>query len=262
MVNHEFAASLDKLTFDIRLSDLSSPHYYSTDSGREYSTFIFILEGRIVISSGKRSVSARSGDLFCIPPYERCRAVWESDGRVRFYSLHLTEKAKNPTFGDFALAKLPEFSNDETLSRIEEIFYLTQGNETEKLRAIALFLILLCDLRPLLEICPRQKLSRPTLDALSVIESDLTAETNVPELAKRIHISQSRLYHLFRSELGQSPINYLNELRISRAAELLDTTDLPVSAIAEMVGFRTTAHFRGVFKSLIGVTASEYRKKS
>ena len=262
MVNTDYAASLDGFDFDIRLSDLAPPHYYSTDSGREYATVIYILEGRIEIQSGKKSVSARQGEIFCIPPFERCRAVWESENRIRFYSIHLTERTKNRVCGDFALAKLPEFSDETTLSRVEEIFYLTQGSETEKLRAIGLFLILWSDLRPLLEVVPRQKLSRPLTDALAIIESDIAADLRIEELARRVHISESRLYSLFRAELGQSPIRYRNGLRVSKAANLLDTTDLRIAEIAERVGFTTPAHFREVFREITGVTASEYREKS
>lgn len=259
MNNETYASSLDGFKLDIRLSDLS-PHIYSTDVGREFSTYIFVLDGWVNISSGNRAFTARKGDFFCIPPMTRCHAKWENnDERVKFYSIHLTE---NPAHGfgfDFELTKLPEFSNDETLSRLEEIYFLMQGSDTERLRAIGLFICFFCELRPLLMLSPRKKLSEPLICAVSILESSYAQDITVAELAARVHVSESHLHHLFKSELGQTPIAYRNELRISHASQLISNEKLSIGEIAEQVGFSTTAHFRKVFKNITGTTPHEHR---
>ncbi len=259
MDNSIYASSLDGFRLDMRLSNIA-PHIYSTDTGREFSTYIFVLDGEVEISSGNRGFKARKGDFFCIPPMTRCHAVWKNpNGNVRFYSIHLTENAAHGFGFDFELTKLPEFSCDETLSKMEEIYYLLQGSETERLRAIGLFICFWCELRPLLPISPRKKLSEPLICAISLIESSYAENLSVAELASRVHVSESHLHHLFRSELGQSPIAYRNEIRISHASQLLASTELTVAEIAEKVGFSTPTHFRSVFKSLTGTTPREQR---
>lgn len=262
MVNKIFAAAFQGFEFDIRLTD-AKPHFYSTESGQDYATFIFIMSGRIDISSGKRNVKAHTGEFFCIPPRMRCRGMWSCEGgaeNVQFYSLHLTEKPGHCFFGDFSLMKLPEFSNDDTLARIEEIFYSMQGSELEKIRAMARFTEFCCDLKPMFDCCPHPKLSQPLAAAVAILESDFVSEISVAELAEKVHISQSGLFKLFRNEIKQTPISYRNELRIAEAVRLLEASDLSICEISERVGFETLVHFRNVFKQLTGASPREYRR--
>jgi AraC-like DNA-binding protein len=60
---------------------------------------------------------------------------------------------------------------------------------------------------------------------------------------------------------GFSPLNYLINIRISEAINLLKQQDLPVTDIALDVGFYSSQHFATTFKKLTGYTPSEYRKK-
>lgn len=264
MVNRIFETSLSGLCFDIRLSDLASPHNYLSEAGQIYSTFIYIISGKIEISSGTRCVTAHTGEFFCIPPRTRCRAVWTADeklpGHVVFYSMHLTENLAHSFCGDYALMKLKDFSNAGTLERIESIFQLMQGGETDKLRALGKFIDFWCDLKPLLEFCSHPSMSKPLRDAVAILESEYQKDLPIAELAKRVHISESRLYCLFRNELLQSPIAYRNGLRVAAAARMLESTDLAVSDIAERVGFSTLVHFREVFRASTGMTPNAFRK--
>lgn len=264
MVNRVFETSLSGFCFDIRLSDLASPHYYLSETGRIYSTFIYIVSGNIDISSGTRSVTAHTGEFFCIPPRTRCRAVWTADDkpqdRILFYSMHLTENPAHSFSGDYTLMKFSGFSNAESLRRIESIFRLMQGGETDKMRALGKFIDFWCDLKPLLEFCPHPSLSKPLRDAVAILESEYQKDQSIAELANRVHISESRLYCLFRSELFQTPVAYRNGLRVAAAARMLESTDLSVSDIAERVGFSTLVHFREVFRASTGMTPNAFRK--
>ena len=75
-----------------------------------------------------------------------------------------------------------------------------------------------------------------------------------PELAKAI------CSHLFKELLNTTFINYLNELRLSRAALLLSTTDTPVIEVAGKSGFNNISNFNRAFKMYYGITPSKYRK--
>ena len=264
MVNRTFEASLDGFSLDIRLSELDAPHHYLTESGQLYSTFIYILSGNIELHSVELTVNARTGDFFTIPARTRCRAVWtegrKTPGIVRFYSMHLTESPAHGFSGDFAMMKLPEFSNPETLSRVEEIYTLAQGSELERLRALGKFIDFWCDFKPLLGSSPRRTLSKPLVEALAILESDFTLDMTVAELAKRVHVSETRLYSFFRDELAQTPVTYRNRLRVSAAMRMLGTTDLPIAEIAERSGFSSLVHFRNVFRETTGLTPGQFRK--
>lgn len=64
----------------------------------------------------------------------------------------------------------------------------------------------------------------------------------------------------FKSQTGRTFVEYLNQIRLQTAAELLRSTDLTVSNIASQVGISDTPYFCRLFKKNFGFTPSEFRK--
>ena len=75
-------------------------------------------------------------------------------------------------------------------------------------------------------------------------------------------IDRSYLYKLFRQNLNLSPQDYLSNYRITRAAELLSITDLPIGGVALSCGYRDPLVFGKAFKAKRGITPTQYRKKN
>jgi AraC-like DNA-binding protein len=72
--------------------------------------------------------------------------------------------------------------------------------------------------------------------------------------------SMSRFSESFKKHCGVSPMAYLTELRIQKACELLDRTELQVGEIATQLGFQDTLYFSRVFRKHTGVPPTRYRK--
>lgn len=108
---------------------------------------------------------------------------------------------------------------------------------------------------------PRHDRSSPLARALTVLQQDLARRVPVTELAGLVGLSPSHLSALFRREVGCGPGEYHMRLRMSAARNQLDTTDLPVSAIARHVGFTDQFHFARQFRALHGMTATQYRDR-
>jgi transcriptional regulator GlxA family with amidase domain len=83
---------------------------------------------------------------------------------------------------------------------------------------------------------------------------DLTA------LAAAHHVSTRTLLRRFRTETGQTPLGYLQSLRISQARRALETTDLSVEEIARNVGYNDTSTFRRLFARTVAMSPSAYRR--
>jgi len=60
---------------------------------------------------------------------------------------------------------------------------------------------------------------------------------------------------------GLSPLDYVQSLRLEEAKQMLETTALPVEAIAQEVGYGDTSFFGRLFRRKIGVTPAQYRKR-
>lgn len=81
------------------------------------------------------------------------------------------------------------------------------------------------------------------------------------ELAELVHLSVRYMHKLFKSEMGMSPMKYLNQYRIERAKVFLVDNDLSVKMVSEMVGYSTPDYFCRVFKKFCnGVSPLRYKK--
>ena len=83
---------------------------------------------------------------------------------------------------------------------------------------------------------------------------------SLSEVAAQFYLSPYYLSRLFRRVTGQSIVDYINGRRIEAAQRLLEGTELSISAVAEQTGFSSSAHFRRVFREMMGVGPQQYRK--
>ena len=99
--------------------------------------------------------------------------------------------------------------------------------------------------------------------AMRLIESDFhRADLTNEELAAACGISEVYFRRLFSARLGTSPKQYILDIRIQKARQLLSEGGLKISAVAELCGFSGSYHFSRVFRQRMGVTPSDYRSKN
>ncbi len=79
------------------------------------------------------------------------------------------------------------------------------------------------------------------------------------ELATAACLSPSRFSHLFKEQTGETPIQYLERQRMTRASELLLLTDRTVKSVADETGFQNPFYFTRVFTRHFGASPSTYR---
>lgn len=97
---------------------------------------------------------------------------------------------------------------------------------------------------------------------LKIIEQNMdNTEYTVDMLSRDVGIGRTNFYRKMQSMLGITPSDFLRNVRLKRAAQLLTETELPVNQIALMVGFNTPRYFSNYFKKMFGVNPSEYQNK-
>lgn len=94
------------------------------------------------------------------------------------------------------------------------------------------------------------------------INTNLSQDINITELAVFLNYSNSHLSHVFNKELNTFFTNYLREKRIDKAKELLIETNLAIKTIGEKVGYSDPNYFSRVFKKTIGISPTIFRDKS
>lgn len=104
----------------------------------------------------------------------------------------------------------------------------------------------------------RQKIT----GTIAYMKQHLDQTLELDALAALANLSRSRYAALFKEQTGFAPIDYFNRLRMHRACQWLDTTDLSVKVIASRLGYEDPLYFSRVFRSVTETSPMEYRRKS
>jgi AraC family transcriptional activator of mtrCDE len=101
----------------------------------------------------------------------------------------------------------------------------------------------------------------PIARAFSEMVANPGADHTIESLAKVACLSRSGFMTRFATVLGTSPMTVLRELRMRRAAEILETSTLSVGQIAHEVGYASSSSFARVFRQAYQVDPTEYRAR-
>ena len=91
------------------------------------------------------------------------------------------------------------------------------------------------------------------------VEESMYYDFSVSDIAAAFNYNEKYIGQIFRRLTGQTIKEYLNDKRIKKAKELLETTNLSVIEISAKVGFNNVTYFNRLFKKTIGMSPSEYR---
>lgn len=97
-------------------------------------------------------------------------------------------------------------------------------------------------------------------EGLKYIESNFTSQISVGTLAEKCAMSETSFRRNFKEITGESPVKYINSLKIAKAKELLKSSEITIDEIADFLSFYDKAYFYKVFKNAVGVTPAEYRR--
>ncbi len=109
------------------------------------------------------------------------------------------------------------------------------------------------------EIICRQNAMDRLKPVLVYIDNHLSEQFTLTGLAQMLYISEERFGHLFREGIGQSPLQYVKEIRLRKAAYLLKTGEYTVTEVANAVGYCDYNHFGRSFRKRFGCTPNQVR---
>jgi transcriptional regulator GlxA family with amidase domain len=95
--------------------------------------------------------------------------------------------------------------------------------------------------------------------AVAYISANYSRPITVEEIAGYVGLSRSHLFRSFEKVMDKSPKEYLTDFRIRRACNLLQGSDLSITAIANAVGFENSLYFSKVFHRATGMSPKNYR---
>ena len=105
----------------------------------------------------------------------------------------------------------------------------------------------------------RHVYSKPVVDAMNFIHYHLHEKLPAQRVAEEVGLSPNYLSQLFKKELGLTVADYVLELRMEAAKNMLRFSSFPYDEIASILAFSSQSHFIQVFKKATGITPKAYR---
>ena len=95
--------------------------------------------------------------------------------------------------------------------------------------------------------------------AMEYINENYSENLTIEDIAEHLNLSKVYIHKLFKKQTGKTIVEYITELKMEKAKELLATTDIPIIDICFLVGINSRQYFSSMFKKEIGMTPKTYR---
>lgn len=257
--NKEFPVAL-------HINDVRQRLWYFDAHWHEHIELHYILEGYTLIKLGQKEIHAQKGDLVVANANELHAGY--CDGRpfkalVVIFELESFSKE----LADWNIVLESLIQGDSEVVEIMDSIYREFRREDlgytlcikgALLRLIA-YLVRNYTAAVLTETesDKRKKRLERLNTVIEYIGENYTEPISNGELAELIHLSEDRFNHLFKESMGMSPLQYMNELRLKKAKNLLKRREDSVAEVAAAVGFTDYNHFGRMFRRYYGCAPTD-----
>ena len=251
--------------------------YYSPPLGTKWAhsgthpfcqnKFYFVTEGTFSITIEGKTYKAKPNDWFFIPAGAKHNFHNYLDKPMSKYWLHFDIFPSNELLKGFNVNYRVNTKNQTKVMELFKEFgkICNSSDFSDILRVKAIILNLIAEY---LKLAGKQK-NITIIDeqnenlraVLTYIADNFTRNLTTYELAKVCHLHPTHFIRTFKLKMAQTPQQYILNMRMEYAKNLLSNTTLPVTEISEQIGFNDTAHFSKAFKNFYSITPTQFRKQ-
>ena len=246
----------------------------------EFYQVSFCLEGEIQYNIKNKTITLKKNDILFIPPFQNHSPVGGQNPdyfKCIEMKLYLTQSLRDllpvdENAGIIYLVPEDRFKIQELLRSILKEWRDSQLDFEKVIHSYleCMFVILKRRTREtsiqaqtirekVVSLSERRK-KRISVEIKSYIDSNYNGEINLGKLAGSLGVSQSYLSGIFKEKENISPVEYINAVKLNKAKELMKTSELNFTQIAEKAGYQNVYYFSRIFKKKNKVTPSEYRE--
>lgn len=238
------------------------PFSYDTYNcqGRDDYFLIYVTDGIFSTEINGVVYNLKKGSLVLFPP--KYKYHYWGEPPSKYLCAHFTGSHVEKLLTDLGFPLEPYTLESEFSPKIKDLF----DKMVEQFLTKVPFLqySLACLLEEILLTVATNKLKsdgyRALKKSIKHIHASYTGKIQIPYLAKLEGLSNSRYIALFSKEMGKTPREYILDLRLGRACDLLVSTDIPVSAVGVESGYSDQYFFSKIFKKHMGISPQEYRR--
>lgn len=232
-------------------------------------TLEYLVSGATQVQSEGRTFRCEAPSILLVPPFVPYIVEWNgASGRwTEIYAIFDPPLHWSTLLSGFGNASAANFCNLSNATAAQEIetalrtaFDLQRAprihREQLACNALERALLVWDEVNPRHGHVQREERIEKTL---AFIGDQYSQPMSVETLARQVFLSPSRFSHLFKLQMQQSPMQYLEEFRLDRAAEQLLSKRDSIEQIANSVGFSNAFHFSTRFRRRFGRSPSRYR---
>lgn len=232
----------------------------------EYYVLGFIEDGSRHLSCKNTEYTVGKGDLLLFNPMENHTCEQIDDKALDYRCLNVKQDTmRNTVYEITGCGYLPEFAapvvfQSEHVSLLKELHQmLTEEKESFQKEEAFYFLIeqLLSNYTNNRELKPIT-ISLQIQKAREFMENNFSEQISLDDLSRVSALNKYTLLRSFTRQIGITPYQYLETIRVNYAKKLLEQGVIPIEASSES-GFTDQSHFTKYFKNFIGLTPKQYQ---
>lgn len=266
--------SINELTKSLYVTDIgyypqAVGHYRVRKEGSPQHILIYCVEGEGWFSINGKREEVRKEQFFIIEAGVANAYAASEQNPWSIYWLHFTGE-KSGLFNSFynklhKIDKSPSARIKDRILLFEEIYQnLAMGYHIDNLEYTSLCLwhfIASFKFIPQFREINKVKQGDVVQDTINYMKANIEKKLTLEDIASNMKYSPSHFGQLFLKSTGHTPLNYFNQLKIQKACQLLDFSDLRIKEIAEILGFYDQYHFSKAFQKQVGETPTSYKKR-
>lgn len=243
-------------------------HYRQRLHGADQHILIYCHEGSGMIKLNKTEYHLEAGDFFLIPGNTKHSYGADEHNPWTIYWIHFKGSAANE------VAELCKKNNNwkgfagagaKSLELFEEIYsQLERGYGTDTLLYANMcfwhFLgtLLFHDKA----VTPHNTQNKSAVDkAIDLFSNNIHQLLTLEQIAAAANLSPAHFSTVFKKKTGFSPIEYFNHLKIQKACQYLQFTNMLIKEIAHALGIQDQYYFSRLFTRVMGISPNDYREK-
>lgn len=220
--------------------------YKLNTHAHSYAQLILPIHGILYLETSYKKLTLGEDHLLFLPP--DCKHTFKSDTSNEFLVLDIS----NTMFNKCDVNKLvggKEVLLDDKWKAIR--YLLLKEAESKKVSS---------SIDDLFFYCYNLISDENIPDSLKYINENFTEEIDLKKLATIEHYNISYYSEWFKNKMNISPIEYIQNLRVKKAKELLLNTNLTILQISQIIGYEHNSSFTRIFKYIEKITPTEFRR--
>ncbi len=220
-----------------------------------YYDLTFVLKGSMVYYVNGQKVTLRENDAIFLKP-GTLRSRPQGTEPVKYVSFNFLP---NPG-AELPLAEYLPRSISADVRKLFSVYtqshILPAYHSKEKVSNLLNYVLF-----SLLDHCDLETNNEYVIDAIKYVNAHLTEKLSLQEVSAAVNLSKEYISALFKKEMGKTLTDYINERKMMLAVEMIRNEELPLSEIANSLGYGNYTYFIRVFKKYMGEPPIHFKIK-